>query len=62
MEKFTVSMTKLDFDHTDTVFSSLFFILLFIKIYFFCLSKFSDYPPDENSRIRTGTRNGYMSI
>ena len=42
-----------------------FFILLFIiylLIFFFCLSNFSDYPPDENSPIRTGTRNEYMSI
>ena len=29
MKKFTVSMTKLDFDHTDAVFSSLFY---FIKV------------------------------
>ena len=55
-------MTKLDFDHTDAVFS------LFYN--FFCLSKFSDdLPiitppplPDENSWIRTGTVNEYMSI
>ena len=61
-------MTKLYFDHTDAVFLSFlfyyyyyYFILLLVKIF----QWFSDYPPwppDENSWIRTGTLNEYMSI
>ena len=65
MKKITVSMTKLYFDHTDAVFP-LFFILYYFYFYFFGLSKFSNdfpiIPPDENSWIRTGTLNEYMSI
>ena len=52
-------MTKLYFDHTDAVFFSLFYIIIII---FFFACQNSDYPPDENSWIRTGTLNEYMSI
>ena len=57
-------MTKLDFDHTNAGFFSLFLIL---SLFFFCLSQFSDDfpifpPPWRKFWIRTGTVNEYMRI